>query len=63
MKSKNTKLPFTDVINTWAQKYVQLGYENGITLAYEGNTFRSETAVTRADCAVMINRFLKVIEK
>lgn len=63
MKAGDTKLPYTDTINPWAERFVRLGYEKGITLSYENNKFRSETAVTRADCAVMINRFLRVIEK
>lgn len=63
MKAGNTSLPYTDKINIWAERFVRLGWENGITLSYENNMFRGETAVTRADCAVMINRFLKVIEK
>lgn len=63
IKAGDTALPYTDVINPWAERFVRLGYEKGIALSYENNKFRSETAVTRADCAVMINRFLKVIEK
>lgn len=62
IKAGDTKLPYADSINAWAEKYVRLGYEQGIVLAYEDNTFRGEYTVTRADCAVMINRFLKVTE-
>ena len=62
VKAGNTALPFTDTINQWAERFVRIGYEQGITLTYEGNKFCSTTPVTRADCAVMINRFLRVIE-
>lgn len=51
---------FGDEISGWAAEYVSAACAHGIALPYEDNTFRGDEFVTRGDCAVMLNRFLRL---
>lgn len=55
------ELEFKDATTYWAVDYVRLAADKGIVLPYSDNTFRGSERVTRADCAVMINRFMNTL--
>lgn len=52
---------FTDVAeNSWYKNYVGFAAEKGYVSGYEGNTFKPEQSVTRAEFSVMIGKYLGI---
>ena len=54
-KKNDTKAPFKDIENHWAQEAIHQAYGNGIIKGYEDNTFRPNNAITRAETVKMLN--------
>lgn len=58
---KNKRLPFADVSeNHWANKFVELIFEAGISKGYDDHTFRGDRYITRYEMAQMLAKFLKL---
>ena len=58
----STAHKFTDIDGYWAATYVDFLYSTGITTGYEDGTFRPNQNITRAQCSVMLFRYLGLNE-
>lgn len=58
----NLALTFADSVSDWAQDFVRVAVADGFALPYDDNTFKGGKAVTRGDCAVILNRLLAILQ-
>ncbi|MBR3640603.1 MAG: S-layer homology domain-containing protein, partial [Oscillibacter sp.] len=58
LAAEETERLFTDTETHWAADYADFLYRAGITTGYEDGTFRPDRAVTRAQFAAMLCRYL-----
>ena len=49
---------FPDLAGHWAKEEVERAVSLGWIMGYEDNTFRPENNISRAECAVLLSRFL-----
>ena len=54
-----TNAIFTDIYDHWAQREINVAYNNGWILGYEDGSFRPDQNITRAEAITMINRVLQ----
>ena len=52
-------VPFDDIYEHWAQREINVAYNNGWVLGYEDGTFRPDRDLTRAEAFALINRVLQ----
>ena len=49
--------PFTDIDDSWCRNAVIWGYNAGIVMGYDDNTFRADECVTREELAAFVYRY------
>lgn len=54
-----TGATFSDIYDHWAQREINVAYNNGWILGYSDGTFRPNQNITRAEAITMINRVLQ----
>lgn len=54
-----TGVSFRDIYGHWAQKEINLAYNNGWMIGYEGGFFKPNQNIIRAEAMTMINRVLQ----
>ena len=54
-----TGVSFNDIYGHWAQKEINLAYNNGWILGYEDGTFKPNQNIIRAEAMTLINRVLQ----
>lgn len=59
---EDIKLPFTDVDEHWAEKYIRNLYFANIVDGYEDGTFRPENGMKRSEVAKMIDSIMQIYD-
>ena len=54
-----TGASFDDIYGHWAQKEINVAYNNGWILGYEDGTFKPDQYITRAEAMALVNRVLQ----
>lgn len=49
--------PFTDVDESWCKDAIVWGYNAGVVMGYDDNTFRTDECVTREQLAAFVHRY------
>jgi hypothetical protein len=58
-KGNTTGASFSDIYGHWAQKEINLAYNNGWILGYEDGSFKPNQNIVRAEAMTLINRVLQ----
>ena len=54
---------FTDIDDHWAQREINVAYNNGWILGYDDGTFCPNRSITRAEAITLINRVLQRVSE